>query len=57
MAAKCAICIRVDALGEEEDSEIGLECKEYIEKRLAFLEGGNFNKDKTSKPSKKGLEK
>lgn len=40
LASKCALCIRVDALGESENCEIGTESKEYIEKRIAFLEGG-----------------
>jgi len=38
LAAKCSVCIRVDALGESENAEIGDQCKEYIEKRLRFLE-------------------
>lgn len=38
LAAKCAICIRTDALGENEECEIGVEAKAYLEKRLSFLE-------------------
>jgi RNA processing factor Prp31 len=38
LAAKCSLCIRVDALGEDEEGEIGTECKEYVEKRVAYLE-------------------
>lgn len=38
LAAKCALCIRCDALGEAEEAEIGTDCKTYIEKRLNFLE-------------------
>jgi nucleolar protein 58 len=52
LAAKCSVCIRVDALGESEDANIGEECKTYIESRLKFLEanmnqqdgGNNFKK-------------
>jgi len=59
LAAKCSVCIRVDALGETENAEIGVECKTYIENRLKFLEnnvGGttDFKKGKPktySKPS------
>jgi len=61
LAAKCSLCIRVDALGESENAEIGTECREYIEKRLKFLESTvgqendqNFKKGKPktfSKPS------
>jgi nucleolar protein 58 len=53
LAAKCSVCIRVDALGESENAEIGVECREYIEKRLKFLESNigqdssqNFQKGK-----------
>lgn len=54
LAAKCSVCIRVDALGESEGANVGEECKEYIEKRLKFLEanmnqqegGNNFKKAK-----------
>lgn len=54
LAAKCSVCIRVDALGESEGTTVGEECKEYIEKRLKFLEanvnqqegGNNFKKAK-----------
>jgi nucleolar protein 58 len=38
LAAKCSVCIRVDALGESENAEIGDQCKNYIESRLKFLE-------------------
>lgn len=52
LAAKCSVCIRVDALGESEDANVGEECKTYIENRLKFLEanmnqqegGNNFKK-------------
>ena len=45
LAAKCALCIRCDALGESEDAQIGAESKQYVEKRLEFLnqnEQGGF---------------
>jgi len=38
LAAKCSVCIRVDALGESENAEVGEQCKQYIESRLKFLE-------------------
>lgn len=53
MAAKCALCIRCDALGESENAQIGAEAKQYVEKRLEFLnqnEQGGF----VAKPQKKG---
>lgn len=48
MAAKTALCIRVDALGESENSEVGIESKDYIERRIGFLEneGGENGKSK-----------
>jgi len=45
LAAKCSVCIRVDALGESEDATVGEECKTYIEKRLKFLEANVNNQD------------
>lgn len=38
LAAKSALCVRFDALAEEEDNSLGLQSKEYLEKRLAYLE-------------------
>jgi nucleolar protein 58 len=60
LAAKCSVCIRVDALGEAEDNAtVGAECREYIEKRLKFLESNighegesNFKKGKPKTFSK-----
>ncbi|KRX08155.1 hypothetical protein PPERSA_01700 [Pseudocohnilembus persalinus] len=45
LAAKTALCIRCDALGENEEAEIGVESKVYLEKRLRYLEhqSGNTN--------------
>ena len=38
LAAKSALCVRFDALNEDESNEIGLKNKEYLEKRLEVLE-------------------
>jgi len=40
LAAKCALSIRCDALGEESGVTIGLENRAKVEARLAQLEGG-----------------
>jgi nucleolar protein 58 len=56
LAAKCALCIRCDALGESEDSQIGNDCKTYIEKRLAFLENAEEGGQKVEKPQRKPLQ-
>eukprot|EP01015_Nassula_variabilis_P017538 TRINITY_DN2776_c0_g1_i3.p1 TRINITY_DN2776_c0_g1~~TRINITY_DN2776_c0_g1_i3.p1 ORF type:complete len:468 (-),score=112.35 TRINITY_DN2776_c0_g1_i3:75-1451(-) len=53
LAAKCSVCIRVDALGESAESEIGNECRQYIESRVRFLENsvnGESGAFKSSKP-------
>lgn len=39
LAAKCALSIRVDALGEAADATIGLESRTKVESRLRQLEG------------------
>jgi len=52
MASKCSLCVRVDALGENEDGDLGLEAKDYVTKRMQYLEqnrGDGF--DKNSKPN------
>jgi len=41
LASKCALCIRVDALGENTDGEIGKKSKKILENRIAALESGN----------------
>lgn len=43
MAAKLALCTRVDALGDHTDATIAVDAKRYLEKRLEELttEGGN----------------
>lgn len=50
LAAKTALCIRCDALGEDEEAELGIESKSYIEKRLRFLEHQAGNKNFEIKP-------
>ena len=40
LASKCALCVRVDALGESSDGTIGQKSKKMIESRIAALEGG-----------------
>mmetsp|Transcript_82286 Transcript_82286/g.96280 ORF Transcript_82286/g.96280 Transcript_82286/m.96280 type:complete len:459 (-) Transcript_82286:180-1556(-) len=45
LAAKCSVCIRVDALGESEEAEIGEQCKEFVERRIKFLENGALHGD------------
>ena len=40
LAAKSALAIRVDALGEETNTELGLEHKAKLERRLRQLEEG-----------------
>lgn len=39
LAAKCALAIRVDALGDSVDATLGLEAREKVEARLRQLEG------------------
>jgi len=41
LASKCALCIRVDALGENTEGEIGKKSKKSLEARIAQLESGN----------------
>lgn len=45
LAAKTALCIRVDALCEAENAEIGVGCKEYLENRLRLNEKEILLKD------------
>ena len=44
LASKCALCVRVDALGESSEGTIGLKSKKIIESRIASLESGNAGK-------------
>merc|ERR1712072_1483300 len=52
LAAKCALSIRVDALGETSEATIGIEDRVKVEERLRQLEGkasGVLNKDAKAK--------
>jgi len=52
LAAKCALSIRVDALGDTSEATIGVEDRVKVEERLRQLEGkssGAVNKDAKSK--------
>ena len=51
LAAKCSLCVRYDALGECEDAEFGVDAKNYIQKRISFLEGA-IGKESQRFPSK-----
>jgi nucleolar protein 58 len=44
LAAKAALAIRVDALGEDVNNEMGIEHRATLEKRLHSLEAGIVNK-------------
>jgi len=56
LSAKCSVCIRVDALGESENAEIGVESKNYIDNRLRFLEN-NLRLQDGGEAAKKGKQK
>lgn len=52
LAAKCALSIRVDALGDTSEATIGIEDRVKVEERLRQLEGkigGSVNKDAKAK--------
>jgi nucleolar protein 58 len=38
LASKSALCVRYDALAEDENNEISIEAREYLEKRMKYLE-------------------
>lgn len=40
LANKCALCVRYDALGEDQDGSMGTRNKAYVEGRLKLLESG-----------------
>merc|ERR1712232_1121000 len=42
LAAKLALCCRVDALGDQVEPSLGKEFKEYVENRLSSLEEGGM---------------
>jgi nucleolar protein 58 len=49
LAAKAALAIRVDALGEDVNNEMGIEHRATLEKRLHSLEAGIVNKSLINK--------
>lgn len=55
LAAKAAVALRYDCLAEDRDDagEIGIECREKVEKRLSMLEGKVIKTVKSSKQDKK----
>ena len=40
LANKCALCVRYDALQEDQDGTMGVKHKSYLENRLKLLENG-----------------
>jgi nucleolar protein 58 len=40
LANKCALCVRYDALGENDDGKLGSDSRAFMEKRLKLLESG-----------------
>merc|ERR1712010_328967 len=44
LAAKAAIATRVDALGEETNTDLGIEHRAKVESRIRQLEGGEITK-------------
>merc|ERR1719336_3698040 len=56
LAAKLSLCCRIDALGDQVEPSLGMEFKEYVEKRLATLEESGM-KSLTKGVSKPGAEK
>jgi len=40
LANKCALCVRYDALAEDQDAKLGIDAKAFMEKRLKLLEAG-----------------
>merc|ERR1712196_429104 len=57
LAAKCALSIRVDALGDTSKATIGLEDRVKVEERLRQLEGKSSGKVNKAAKSKSQLEK
>lgn len=53
LANKCALCVRYDALGEDQDGDLGAKNKTYLEGRLKLLENGG----KVVKPNYGGGQK
>lgn len=40
LANKCALCVRYDALGEDQDGKLGADTRTFMDKRLKLLESG-----------------
>ena len=40
LANKCALCVRYDALGENQDGKLGADSRTFMDKRLKLLESG-----------------
>lgn len=40
LANKCALCVRYDALGEDQDGKLGADSRTFMDKRLKLLESG-----------------
>jgi len=40
LANKCALCVRYDALGEDQNGDLGARSKAYMDGRLVLLESG-----------------
>jgi nucleolar protein 58 len=50
LANKCALCVRYDALGEDNDGTMGTKNKAFMEGRVKLLEsGGNVISEKGGK--------
>uniref|UniRef100_A0A7N0TG47 Nucleolar protein 58 n=1 Tax=Kalanchoe fedtschenkoi TaxID=63787 RepID=A0A7N0TG47_KALFE len=56
LAAKAALAIRCDALGDNEDSTMGVESRLKLEARLRNLEGGELSKSAGSAKGKPKIE-
>jgi len=52
LANKCSLCVRFDALGEENEGALGVKSKAYMEARVKLLESGG----KVVKPFSGGAE-
>lgn len=57
LAAKCALAIRVDALGEDINNEMGIEHRATLEKRMQALESGITKKISGSGKAKAKFDK
>eukprot|EP00798_Chlamydomonas_sp_ICE-L_P014269 gene14269-20243_t len=57
LAAKCALSLRVDALGDTEDASVGLESRAKVEARLRQLEGTMLASDGAKSKGKDAIAK